>query len=89
MKFEIPIEQSSWVAMRIFPSVHTNPVWVIVDDQPVRGSKRSVEWLMKGVEKCWDSKKQFYDEDEMDDAIAAYDHARATYKAILAETQAP
>ena len=56
------------------------------DDQPVRASKKSVEWLMKGVEKCWESKKQFYDIDEMDDAIAAYDHARKTYQNILAQT---
>ena len=85
-EFDVVIKQSSWVAVRIFPSSHTNPVWVTVDDQPVRASKKSVEWLMKGVEKCWESKKQFYDIDEMDDVIAAYDHARKTYQNILAQT---
>jgi len=89
LEFEIDIEQSSWVAARIFPSAHTNPVWVTVDDQPVRASKRSVEWLLKGVDKCWESKKQFYDDDEMQDAIEAYDHARKTYQAILEQTDTP
>ena len=30
---EVSIEQSSWVALRILGSCHTNPIWVIVDDQ--------------------------------------------------------
>ena len=30
MKFEVPIERSSWVALRQFPQLHTNPVNVIV-----------------------------------------------------------
>lgn len=89
LEFEVDIRQSSWVATRIFPSAHTNPIWVILDEQPVRASKRSVEWLIQGVEKCWESKKQFYDEDEMEDAVAAYDHARKTYKKILAQTKTP
>lgn len=89
LSFDIDISQSSWVAARIFPSAHTNPIWVTVGDRPVRASKRSVEWLIKGVEKCWESKKQFYDEDEMGDAIAAYDHARKTYQTILEQTDTP
>ncbi len=89
LEFDVTITQSSWIATRIFPSAHTNPIWVTVDEQPVRASKRSVEWLLKGVDQCWESKKQFYDEDEMDDAIAAYDHARESYKTILAQTRAP
>jgi hypothetical protein len=89
LAFDVSIKRSSWVAIRIFPSSHTNPVWVIVNNQPVRASKKSVEWLLKGVEKCWDSKRRFYDKDEMEDAIAAYNHARQTYKQVLAETNAP
>lgn len=89
LNFDIDIDQSSWVAARIFPSAHTNPVWVTVGDKPVRASKRSVEWLIKGVEKCWESKKPTYDEDEMQDAIAAYDHARVTYNNILLQTNTP
>ena len=31
VQFEASIDRSSWVALRIFPSSHTNPVFVIVD----------------------------------------------------------
>ncbi|MDA0195054.1 MAG: CehA/McbA family metallohydrolase [Bacteroidetes bacterium] len=88
LEFDLDITESSWVATRIFPSSHTNPIWVTVGNKPVRASKKSVEWLIRGVEQCWQSKKQFYDEDEMADAIAAYDHARKTYQKILSETVA-
>ena len=31
--FTVPVEQSSWICLRILPSSHTNPVWVTVDKQ--------------------------------------------------------
>lgn len=86
LEFDLDIQQSSWVALRIFPSSHTNPIWVMVDDKPVRASRKSIEWLLKGVDQCWESKEQFYNEDEMEDAITAYEHARKTYQKILIET---
>ncbi|MFM9090699.1 MAG: CehA/McbA family metallohydrolase, partial [Verrucomicrobiota bacterium] len=38
---EAEITRSSWVALRILPSAHTNPVFVLVGDRPVRASRRS------------------------------------------------
>ena len=32
------IERSSWVALRILPSSHTNPIFVLVDGKPIRAS---------------------------------------------------
>ncbi len=32
--FDVPIKQSSWVALRIYPSSHTNPVFVSVAGKP-------------------------------------------------------
>ena len=52
MKFEVPITDSSWVAARIIPAAHTNPVFVIVDGKPIRASRRSAEWALKGVNQC-------------------------------------
>lgn len=89
MEFEVDINQSSWVAVRIFPSSHTNPVFVQVGNQPIRASKRSAEWCLKGVDQCWESKEQFYAESEMADAKAAYAHARAVYRKIVAESAEP
>lgn len=88
LEWEVPIEKSSWVAVRILPSSHSNPVFVIVDDQPVRASRRSVEWCLKGVDQCWSQKERFIDADEMEQAIRDYDHARAVYHRILSEMPA-
>ncbi len=86
LEFEINIKSSSWVALRILPSVHTNPVFVIVDDQPIRANKRSAEWCIESVETCWDSKKGQINESERPQARQAYDQAREYYQTVLAET---
>ena len=85
VSFDVRIERSSWVALRILPSAHTNPIFVLVGGQPIRASKRSVEWCLDGVDQCWSQKQRFIKADEMADAKAAYDHARATYAQRLAE----
>jgi hypothetical protein len=40
---------------------------------------------LSGVDQCWSQKERFYDKAEIEDAKAAYNHARATYKKILQE----
>ena len=89
LAFEIPIERSSGGAARILPSCHTNPVWVTVAGNPLRASRRSAEWCLRGVNDCWKQKEKFIDEDEMEDALTAYDHARATYRRIIEESDIP
>ncbi|MBX3745966.1 MAG: CehA/McbA family metallohydrolase [Verrucomicrobiae bacterium] len=86
MRWEVAIERSSWVALRILPSSHTNPIWVNVGDRPVRASRRSAEWCLKGVDQCWSQKERFIAAAEMADARSAYDHARAVYRRILSES---
>ncbi len=85
LTFEIDVPHSSWVALRILPSAHTNPIFVIVDGRPVRASRRSVAWCLKSVDQCWTSKQATYDADEQEDARAAYEHARAVYRKRLEE----
>jgi hypothetical protein len=85
MSFDVNIERSSWVALRILPSSHTNPVFVIVGGKPIRASRRSAEWCLKGVDQCWSQKQRFIAPAEMDDARAAYEHAREAYRKILVE----
>jgi hypothetical protein len=72
--------------MRILPSSHTNPVFVVVADKPIRASKKSAQWCLDGVEQCWKSKERFYKQDEKADAKAAYDHAREVYRKIVEES---
>ena len=86
LTFDVDIPQSSWLALRIFPSSHTNPIFVQVNQKPIRASKRSVQWCIDSVEQCWSQKEKFIAQAEMKDAIAAYNHARETYRQILAET---
>lgn len=85
--FDVKLDRSSWVALRILPSSHTNPIFVLIDDKPIRASRRSVEWCLKGVEQCWSQKERFYKSSELTDAKAAYDHAREAYRKILNECE--
>ena len=84
----VKIERSSWVALRILPSSHTNPVFVMVGDKPVRASRRSIDWCLKGVDACWNQKSRTYKPEEMETARAAYDHAREVYRRRLPEAEA-
>jgi len=87
VSFEVKIDRSSWVALRILPSSHTNPIFVLVDGKPIRASKRSAQWCLKGVEQCWSQKEKFIKATELEEARMAYDHARAAYQKILGESE--
>ena len=86
VQFEAPIARSSWVALRIFPSSHTNPVFVIVDGKPIRASRRSAQWCLEAVEVCWNAKVDRIRENERDAAREAYNVASQTYQKILEES---
>jgi hypothetical protein len=88
LEFDVRIDRSSWVALRVYPTSHTNPVWVIVGGKPVRASKRSAEWCLKGVDTCWGQKERAIRPAELDEARKAYDVAREAYRKILAECEA-
>ena len=86
VQFETSIDRSSWVALRIFPSSHTNPVFVIVDGKPIRASRRSAQWCLDAVEVCWNEKVDRIREEERDAARKAYNVASRTYQKILEES---
>jgi hypothetical protein len=88
VRFEIPIERSSWVALRITGSAHTNPIVVTVAGRPVRASRRSAEWCLAAVDQCWSQKAPRIRARERDAARAAYDVARTRYRAIIKESDA-
>jgi hypothetical protein len=85
VEFEVPVTQSSWVCLRILPSSHTNPVFVVVDGKPVRASKRSAEWCLQAIDRCWANKAPRIRAAERAAAEKAYDEARAAYRRILAD----
>ena len=85
LTFEYTPERSCWVAVRIFPSSHTNPIFVEVDGKPIRASKRSAQWCIDAVDQCWSEKEKNTRPSEKAEAKAAYDAAKKTYEQILAE----
>ena len=88
LNFDVPIQQSSWVAVRILPSSHTNPVFVLVGGRPVRASRHSAQWCLAGVNQCWTQKAPKISAAELPEARKAYDHAREVYEKLISECQA-
>jgi len=81
--FAYPIKHSSWVALRVFPSSHTNPVFITVNGKPIR-ERKSIEWCRKAVDQCWKMKESRISPAERGAAAAAYEEARRVYdKAAL------
>ena len=78
------LTQSSWLAVRTFPSAHTNPVWVEIDNKPVR-VEESIAWCLASLEQCWKEKQRTYAPAERQQAEADYEHARQTYRRLLDE----
>jgi hypothetical protein len=83
--FPLTIDRSSWVALRILPSSHTNPIFVLVGDRPIRASAASAEWCLKSVDKLWAQKSPRITPRDRDTAAAAFEHARQVYRQRLAE----
>jgi len=82
----IAVNRSSWIAVRQFPQLHTNPVRVIVDGRPIRASRESAEWALACVEQLWRVRERRIAPAERADAQRAYDEAKAMYRRIAAES---
>jgi len=83
LSFDIDILRSSWVAVRILPSVHTNPIFLHVDGKPIHASKKSAQWCRDAVDVCWKSKVNRFRETELNAAESAYDQAREYYDEVI------
>jgi hypothetical protein len=85
--FDVPVVRSSWAAVRILGSSHTNPIFVLVNGKPIRASRRSAKWCLEAVNQCWTQKRPDTSERELPEARAAYDHAREVYTKLIAECE--
>lgn len=85
--FDYKLDRSSWVALRIFPTCHTNPIFVEVDGKPIRANKKSFEWCIKAVDVCWEAKVKNIRPHERFEARAAFDFAIEQYKKRMAEIE--
>ena len=86
LEFSVPIERSSWVALRQFPQLHTNPVNVIVGGEPIRASRRSAQWAIGCIDQLWRVRGARIAATERVAAEQAYEQARAIYRRIAAES---
>ena len=85
--FDVSLERSSWLAVRILGSSHTNPIFVLVDGKPIRASRQSAQWCLAAVNQCWTQKAPKISKAELADAQAAYDHAREVYSKLISECE--
>jgi hypothetical protein len=87
VKFSYQLKKSGWVALRIFPSSHSNPVFVTVNHQKI-DEKKSAEWCLAALEQCWKMKEPNIRVEEKKAAEAAYHSARKVYQTLIAGTPA-
>jgi hypothetical protein len=86
LSVDVDIKHSSWIAVRILPSVHTNPIFVTVAGKPIRASKKSAAWCQKAVDVCWNAKKGRIRAADFKAAKLAYEKAAGIYAGILGES---
>jgi hypothetical protein len=84
--FHHKVDRSSWVALRILPSSHTNPIFVTVGGKPIRASRRSVDWCLRAVDQCWSQKESKIRLEERGEALRVYESARQAYRQRLQES---
>ncbi|MFA6545740.1 MAG: CehA/McbA family metallohydrolase [Limisphaerales bacterium] len=85
VEFTVGLDRSSWVALRQFPQLHTNPVNVIVGGQPIRASRASARWAIECIEQLWRVRGRSIAAGERDEARRTYDRVIEQYRRIASE----
>ena len=84
INFTHALDKSAWLALRIYPSSHTNPVFVEIDGKPIL-EKKSAEWALKAVDQCWKMKSPNMRSSDRAGAKEAYDKARKIYASLASK----
>jgi hypothetical protein len=87
ISFDYKIDRSSWIALRILPSSHSNPIFALVGGKPIRVSKASAEWCLRAVDQCWQRKESRIRLEERGEAARAYEFARDAYRQRIKESE--
>jgi hypothetical protein len=85
LEFSVPVAKSSWVALRHYPTLHTNPVNVIVAGKPIRASKTSAMWCRATIDQLWAVRANAIAPAERAEARATFDKALDIYRQIEKE----
>lgn len=81
VQFDHTIVKSAWVALRVYPSSHTNPIFIKIDNKPILDVK-SAKWCRDALDQCWKQKEPAIRSSEKAAAKAAYDAARKVYDSL-------
>jgi hypothetical protein len=85
LTFDVPVERSSWVALRQFPQLHTNPVDVVVAGKPIRASRSSALWCLGTIEQLWRVRGPGIAAEEREEAKQTFLKAIETYRKIASD----
>ncbi len=88
LEFSAPISQSSWIALRQFPQLHTNPVNVIIGGKPIRASPSSARWCRETINQLWKTRHLHISAKERPRASRTFDWAKGRFRQIELEAQA-
>ena len=83
--FETKIDRSSWVALRQFPQLHTNPVNVLVAGKAIRASRKSALWCIGTIEQLWRVRGNGIATREREEAHQTFLRAIEHYRKLAAE----
>jgi hypothetical protein len=86
LEFSIPVTRSSWIAVRQFPQLHTNPVDVLVAGAAIRASRKSALWALACIDQLWRVRAHRIAPAERDEAERAYEKAREIYRRIAEQS---
>ena len=87
LSFEVPVAKSSWVALRHYPQMHTNPVAVLVGGKPIRASRASAQWCVGVIEQLWRVRGPGIKADERPEAEKTFQKALEMYRKIAQECE--
>jgi hypothetical protein len=85
LAFTINLDRSSWVALRCFPQLHTNPVTVMMDGKPIRASRRSALWCIGCIEQLWRVREKAIAPAERPEAQETFQRMIQVYRKIAGE----
>lgn len=81
---QVDVSQSSWIALRHFPQLHTNPVNVLISDNPIQTSRESALWCAEAIKLLWKNRNKNISEPEREAANETYQRAIKLYEEIAA-----
>jgi hypothetical protein len=86
IEFNPTIDRSSWIALRILPSGHSNPVFVTVAGKSIRPWRKSAQWCMDCIDAAWKSHGPRIAAQDQAIAKEAVETARNLFQRILGES---